>query len=156
MANEFPTLSGSVHDDLSVAWTKARVAAGYIKQQTLSLKALSVAGNVGSTQILDYLTMLTLQKASLQNSAAIPGIDVYAQNQTGTSIDITVSFNAMVSAINTVGSWIMTNFPKDASGFLLAKQWEAGNTGRTVDRQFTTSDLAAFRTQLDALLATLN
>jgi hypothetical protein len=48
---------------------------------------------------------------------------------------------------------VIANFPA-ASGFLQAQSIQAD--GRTTDRQFSTAQLANYRTQLDALIAAIN
>ena len=63
-----------------------------------------------------------------------------------------VTLNAVIAAIDGVTAWIVANFPKDGSGFLLAQTWGAN---APADRVFTPAQLAAFRTQLDSLIATI-
>jgi hypothetical protein len=58
----------------------------------------------------------------------------------------------MTNAITAVGTWVNTNFPKSAGGYIEKDTLTA--SGVSV-RAFSTADLATFRTQLDALIATI-
>lgn len=138
-----------------VAWESARNAASGIKQQAQNLKDRSLAGNVGSSAILGFITYLADQKLRLLQLAAVPGLAAYAQQQVNDpTLDVAAAFNAMVAQLDALRDWVITNFPKDVGNFLLAQQFQAD--GRTVDRQFSTAALSGFRAQLDALLATID
>lgn len=150
----FPSTAGSIPQTLSVAWETARAVAGTIKLQTQSLRTQSAQGNVGASQILNHLTFLADQKVRLQAIAALPGIAAYAQEQVNDpTLNVATEFNAMVAAMDGVRDWVIANFPA-SGGFLQAQSFQAD--GRTVDRQFSTATLATYRTQLDALIATIN
>lgn len=151
----FPSTVGTKPDTLSDAWEGARSTAGLVKLLSQNLKALSLAGNVPSSNIKNYLTELSQAKTILVRYGAVPGLAAYAQAQVNdNTLDVSASFTAMINAIDACGSWVLTNFPKDASGYLLAEQWNANGT--TVDRLFSTATLANFRTQLDGLIATID
>jgi hypothetical protein len=141
--------------DAATAWQVIRSTAAAIKARTAALNSLSLAGSVGSSALLEYLDWLLDRRADLATYATTPGLAAYAQAQVNNpSLDITAEFNSMVSAIDNLRTWMTTNFPKDGSGFLLAHTFDAG--GRKVDRLFTTVQLATFRTNLQALLATIS
>lgn len=151
----FPSTSGSHPDTLDRAWDGARSVAAQIKQQAQTLKDRSLLGPVDSSAILFFINSVADAKLFLIRYAAVPGIAAYAQAQVGdATLNVATEFNAMVAALDTLRDWAMANFPKDANGFLLAKQFSAD--GRTTDRQFNTASLATFRTQLDALTATID
>ncbi len=152
----FPSNSGTRQDNLDVAWNTARATAGNIKTRTTALRTM-LNSNTGSSAILTYATFLADARLILQKVATTPGIAAYAQQQINDgSINIAAEFTAMVSALDAVVSWIVTNFPKDGSGFLLATQFDGANNGRTTDRQFTTVQTAGLRPALDNLLATID
>ena len=152
----FPSATGTIQDDLAVAWARARQAAASVKLRATSLRALSAAGPVGSSAILDFSTFLEDMKLQLIRSRDTAGIGPYAQAQINdNTINVATEFNAMMAQIDASIAWINTNFPKDGSGFLLAVQF-VGSTGRTADRQFSTATLATFRTVLDSLIATID
>lgn len=127
--------------------------AAALKLFAQQLRAECAAGNTPSSRILDAYIILVQERAELVAAAAVPGIVDYARTQKNNqALDVVTEFTAMVAAIDGVTSWLTTNFPKDASGYLLAKQF-SGNT--IVDRMFTPAMTATFRTQLDALIATI-
>jgi hypothetical protein len=140
---------------LANAWELARQVAGALKTRSVNLRTLSAAGPATSTDILSFQTYLADTKAQLQTLAAVPGLAAYAQAQVNdNTLDVAASFTAMTTQIDACGSWVVTNFPKDGNGFLLAQTFNGG--GRPSDRTFSTATLAGFRTQLDALIATID
>jgi hypothetical protein len=150
----FPSTAGTAPEALSVAWVNAMSIAGAIKLDTQAIRAQSLAGNVGASRILSHLTFLADQKVRLQQIAALPGIGAYAQSQSDNpSLNVAAEFTAMINAMDGVRDWVMINFPA-ASGYIQAQQFQAD--GRTTDRQFNTASLVNYRTQLDALIATIN
>jgi hypothetical protein len=140
---------------LANAWDSARKFAGQLKISATNLRAASLAGPVTSSDILNFQVLMADIKAQLAVVAAVPGLAAYAQAQVNNpSLDVAAAFTAMSNAIDNTGSWVITNFPKDGSGFLLSQTFNGG--GRPTDRTFTTVTLAGFRTQLDALIATID
>jgi hypothetical protein len=124
-----------------------------VKGYCTRTRDLAAAGNVPSTTILDVLVRLIQDKAALQAAAGTPGIADFARDQKGDQgLDVVAEFTTMVSAMDGASGWITTNFPKDGSGILLAQTF--GATG-PIDRQFTPAQTAGFRTQLDAVIATI-
>jgi hypothetical protein len=146
----FPTT-----DNLDEYWNRARSIARTVKDRSQQMSAAAAAGGVQSITILDYATFLADQKLALQ-ACIVSGIVAYAQAQMmNPTADITTLFNTMITAIQNTVDWIVTNFPKDAGGFLLAVSFVGDGTGRTTPRLFTSGDLGPFKTVVDALLATL-
>jgi hypothetical protein len=125
----FPSSSGTVKGNLSGAWDMARDIAGHIKMRAVNLRSASVAGAITSDTMLVYIANLAEWRTSLIAISQLPGMVV---------------------------SWVVTNFPKDGSGFLLAKTFNADNSGRTVDRTFSAAQTAGLRTVLDTLIAAIN
>lgn len=124
-----------------------------IKKQAQSLRADSLAGNVASGRILSAHQYLRAERAALVTAGATPGLAQFARDQKNNqSLDIVTEFNAVIAAIDQVTSWIDSNFPKDGSGFLLERTLGADGP---LERQFSTAQLATFRTQLDSLIATI-
>jgi hypothetical protein len=118
------------------------------------LQAECAATNVPSSRILDAYIRLVQERAELVTAAAKPGIREYAvtaKNSPG--LDVVVEFNAMIAAIDGITGWITANYPTDAGGYLLAKRFSGGTI---IDRTFTPAETATFRTQLAALISTIN
>ena len=139
---------------LNDAFTGLRMLASQIRQQSLSLRSSSAAGPTGFPSILAYLQSLKAQRAKLATLAAVPGLAAYAQAQLGNSIDIAAEYTAMLGGIDGCVTWMITNIPKDGSSYLLGAQMDG--SGNVTDRTFTSAELAGFRTQLDALIATIS
>lgn len=152
----FPSSTGSVPDSLDVAWANLRSTAAAIKSRTVALSTSSLSGLSGG-QILDYSTFLADMRLSLVRASSVSGIAAYAQGQiSNNTIDIVAEYNTMLSAVDGCKNWILSNYPKDVSGNLLYVQFAGDNSGRTVFTTFANASLATFRTQLDALAATIN
>jgi hypothetical protein len=82
----------------------------------------------------------------------VPGIGQWAQDRDGgESYNVAAEFTAVNNAIDSCGAWVVSNFP--ASGGYIQKD-QLGAGGVTV-RTFSSAATAGFRTELDALLATL-
>lgn len=153
----FPSATGTVQDSLAQAWAVARATASTVKASAQTLNTRSAAGNVASSEILDFATYLADAKIALTKASQTGGIAAYAQAQINDSnVNIATEFTNMMNAIDGTIGWVVANFPKDGNGFLLARQFQAGSTGRTVDRQFTPAQTATLRTTLDTLIATIN
>ena len=153
----FPSATGTVQDSLAQAWATARSTASSIKSRAQALSTQAAAGNIGSSAILDFATYLADARLVLVKASQTGGIAAYAQAQINdNTLNVAAEFTAMMDGIDGTIAWVVANFPKDGSGFLLARQFQAGGTGRTVDRQFTPAQTASLRTTLDALIATIN
>jgi len=155
----FPSDTGSATEDLAAAWARARSIAASIKLRTQSIRDQSLLNTLNSTQILDYSTFLADMRLALAAVAALGApLAAYAQAQLNdNAINISTEFSNMVSAVDGVAQWIVTNFPKTpGTNELRAKVFLGDNSGRTVDVVFSSASLGPFRTALDALLGTIN
>lgn len=156
----FPTLGGvgTVKEDLQTVWTQARTIAGFVKGQSQSLRDRSAAQSISATEVLTYVDQLANWHDQLAAIASRgPGLVAHAKQQIDNpNENIAVDFNDMTTQMTATITLIVTTFPADAQGNLLFKKWQGTNTGRTVDNLLTTASLASLRTQLDALIATMN
>jgi hypothetical protein len=66
--------------------------------------------------------------------------------------DFVGEVNAAITACNVLLTWVATNFPKDANGYLLKDKIE---NGEIVSRTFTAAAMAGLVTEIDALIAAL-
>lgn len=152
-----PLPSASSILDLNRALTRVLQAADTVKQRSLTLSAQSSAGSISSGQILDYATMLADKKLDIQAAIAMAGLNAYAQSLLGMpALDVVAEANTCISAIDAVTAWILANFPANGGGFLAAVSFAPDNSGRTVFRTFSTAAMSGFRSQLDALVATIS
>lgn len=144
----------STADPLSRALLAAQDTARTLKQRATDLKAASLAGPVSGNAIVEFYLALVAAKAVFNATAAVPGIAQYARDQfDNQALDVIAEFTAMTNQTTACGTWISNNFPKGAQGYLLKDQLNA--SGVSV-RSFSTADLAGLRTELDALIATIN
>jgi hypothetical protein len=149
----FPTTN--TRRSLASALDRAQAQAGSIKAIAANNRTAMAAGPVTSGQLISLLDNLVGAKGVLSEAASLPGIGAYAEDQLGDATDdIAAEFTAMMDAIDAAGAWIITNFPKDGSGYLLAETLTA--QGAHVERAFTSAQTAALRTLLTALEATID
>jgi hypothetical protein len=151
----FPGAGGLVQDNLDEAWGLARALARDVKVTAQGVRNDSASGILKTSQIFQLTTLLADAKDRLNVIKAMTGMGPYAQEQVGDSgINIATEFNSMISAMDSVVSWVSTNFPKDGSNFLLG--WTMSPAGRLVDRVFSAAATAGFRTELDALTSSIS
>lgn len=151
----FPTDVGSKRDDLERAWEGVRNAAGAIKSAAQAVRTRSAAGPIEAREVVTLADQLANANDRLARYTVVPGLLAYVREQINDpTIDIVAEYNAMLAQINAVRTWVINNFPKDASNYLLYHTF--GADGRIVQRTLTSAQTAGLRTQLDALLATLD
>lgn len=143
------------NQNLADAYRLLKGRANDVRSQSVSLRALSLAGAVGAERILNYAAMLARSKEEMGILAATPGLAAYAQAQeNNVALNITAEYTAMVAQIDATVAWIVANFPQDGSGFKLA--FTMANDGTLAYRTFSTATLAGFRNTLDSLIATIS
>jgi hypothetical protein len=151
----FPSDGGTLRFGLAEAWQGIRRAATQLKQASQQVNDASLAGPISSRVILNYVQFLADKRTEIVALAAVPGLDAYGEAQIDDpTLDLTAEYVAMRNALDAARDWIVTNFPKNGGGFLLAQTLTA--QGLVTDRQFPTADLATFRTQLQGLIAAID
>lgn len=124
-----------------------------VKEYATRYRTQMAAGDVLATVIVDLFIRLKSDKAAFVTAASTSGLGVYAQAQKNDqNLNIGNEFTAMNAAIDGVTTWIETNFPKDANGYLLRETWSASGP---VDRAFSSANTAGLRTVLATLIATI-
>jgi hypothetical protein len=149
----FPSSSTITLND---ALKTLREGAGMIKTQSLSVRATSLTGTLTYPVILNYMGGLKSHKARMDAAVAAVGasaLSAYAQEQLG-SATFTADYSTMLATVDATVAWIAANLPKDGSNYALAVIVAAD--GATTDRVFTSGQLAGFRTNIDALTATIS
>lgn len=140
--------------DLTTAWAIIRSTAGNIKRQSQTLHDASAAGEIDASYVTGLSIALADAVDKFQQYASTPGLPAYAQQQTGSSVDIVAEWQALLTEINATKAWIAANFPKDGNGYLLYHSFNAA--GRVVVRQLTPAQTAGLRTQLASLIARID
>lgn len=137
------------------ALQRARSAALEVKGKAQRKRDTMAAQSISGRFVLSVLDDVTAAIAEWDGAASVPGIDAYAQAQyDDTNLDISVEFNAMRAAAVSVRDWIVANLPVDANGWLLLRSVDA--SGQLSDRTFTSAQTEGLRSELDALIATIN
>ena len=150
-----PSAAGSHKDTLDSAWDRFFKTLGVVKVQSQRFIDRSAVGPVVAEEIATYAGQLANWVDDLTAIAALPGIGDYAQAQiSNPALDLAVEWPLTLAQINATRTWIVSNFPKDASGYWQIAQFDGA--GRRVVRSFSSADLAGFRTVLGALVATID
>lgn len=138
---------------LQTALTDIVNVAREILSQAEALRDLSAAGDVTGRGIVIYMDNLQQQIDLLDTLSGTAGIVAYAQDQyDDVTYDVVTEFNTMKTAAEAVVAWIDTNIPKNGVWLLV----EEIVLGRLTPRMFTTTDTAGLRTELDALILTID
>lgn len=149
-----PFKSSAGGDALGQAYDAVRAVAGAIKREAQTLHDQCAAGDVEAWRIAQYCESLSNSRDRLAALAAIPGLGAYAQAQENDpAYDVAAEYATMRDAIDATRTWIVANFPKDASGYLQAFQFTA--QAKLARRALTTAQTAGLRTTLQSLIATI-
>lgn len=137
---------------LATAWGQVRGTAAHVKQQSVDLNN---ASSVTRMTVLNFCNALADALARLDQYAAVSGLAAYVQAELNdSSINIASEFTTMRTQIVALQDWIVANFPKDGSSNLVVYSFDSNK--RFADIALTTAQLAAFKIQLAALIATIN
>lgn len=110
--------------------------------------------NTSAAVITSYLMFLVVSRDRLNVLKTTPGLAAYARAQyDDQSYDIVAEYQALFTQLEATIDWMVAAIPKDANGYALLIKY--ADTGQTV-RTFTSAALANLRTQIDALVATIN
>ena len=121
-----------------------------IRNEATTASTTMAGSAVSASYALSLLDALRNARTEMQTIAAIPGMAEHATRVSGVA-DIAADFNAIAAKVDEVGTWLVTNFPKDLDGYLLREQFAAG--GARSERTFAPAATAALRTLLDELAA---
>ena len=148
----WPASQQSLADGFSLA----NQTASRLKQQVQTLRTLSASSPVSRGAILQMMRLLQEGIDRWQTIGALPGIVQYARDQLDDqNIDVVAEFTAMRNAAITLRDWIDTNFPRHTDGSVAVQEWSASTNYIPVDKTFSSAQLATFRTNADAFIATV-
>lgn len=144
---------GSGQTALATRWTTTQSAAGRVKDRSAYLVQLP---SLSRFQVLDhqnYLLNIRADLESLTANATNNGLLAYARNEVNNpTLDLVAEYVAMRNAIDAVLAWGVTNFP-NTSGELRVYTFVSQ---RSTDIALTAPELAAYKAQLNALIATIS
>lgn len=148
----WPTQTTTLNDALSSVDRAARM----LKERSAAFRAQAAGGNVAADRITeDVLRYLIVARDTFAAAATVPGIKAFVAGQRGvTEQAVTDAFSGMAEAVEGAITWIATNLPKDASGYLLLRQIDS--EGAISQRQFTPAQTAGLRAALTAVEATID
>lgn len=133
----------------AVNYDEAKSLARQLKNYASSRATLFGSGG-NSDQIFATLDALKQFRDRLDAIRSTPGIAQYARDQEDDqTYDVVAEFVAMVAAVDAAIAQIVTTFPADGSGFLLAQTLSAD--GSRSARSFSAAGLATFVTLLTAI-----
>jgi len=151
----FPTNSGTRKMGPARAWESIKGTFGQVKDNAMKLRDDSASGDVAADRVTRFVAMLSDSLDNLATAVGVPGLLAYAQEQLNDpAFQVVTEYTAARNEMTACRDWIVANFPADGSGYLLYHQFGVG--GRITVRQLPSASLAGLRTQLDALLATLD
>lgn len=123
-----------------------------IKLYCQSRVAEMAAGDTTSSAIFQDYQRLAVADAAFANAQTVPGIVAYVRDEKDDqTLDVVAEFLAMRNAIAAARLWIENNFPS-TGGYLQAFEFSGGEI---VDRTFAPGMTATYRTELNALIATI-
>lgn len=148
----FPT--ETARSPLWLLFQNAQKAALSVKSTCDRNAALMASANTPASTVLAILSGFKSHRGVFETARTAQGMgdwvkDAYADQ----AVDIVADFNAMVTALDNVLSWIVTNFPKDANNFILKDTIDA--QGNVTERTFTPAQVSQLRTLLTTLSATI-
>jgi hypothetical protein len=136
--------------DIETAWVNLRASAGRMKATASSYSA---ASSLTRKQVLDFGNALADYLAQFNSYTAVPGLGAYAKTQVNDpNLDIAAEYNTMRTQLQATQDWIVANFPA-TGGELRVYTFDVNK--RFADVLLTAPQLSSFKTQLNALIATV-
>jgi hypothetical protein len=122
-----------------------------VRDQAVLIKSQIDAGPVQSDIVVNLMRNLKVAYDVIDAAKAAPGLNVYARNEfNDQTLDYVAEVDAALAAMLTCYSWVNTNFPKDANGYLLKDKIV---NGAIDNRVFAQAQTAGLSTALGTLIA---
>ena len=145
--------SGGTTEQLSDVLAKIRAMARTVKGAAQSIHDHSAAGPLSARAIVEFSDNLMQTNEEFDRLKSLPGLVAYVKDQyDDQAYDIAAGFTTMQAAIVSVAAWVEANIPNDGRWLLI----EEIVGGRVIQRDFGTAVTAPFRTELVALIATID
>ena len=123
-----------------------------LKSNVQTVRNTLATTNTPADTVINIMRHIQVARDVIASAKAVAGLNAYAQEQfNDPTVDVVLEADAVIASCNAVLSWVATNFPKDASGYLLKDKIVSG---QIENRIFTIAAMAGLVTQLDTLLAT--
>jgi hypothetical protein len=128
---------------------QAMRTARILRDNVIGWKARVDAGTTADI-VLNSMNGIKQARDQLAQIAATPGLAAYAKTEfNDNALNFVAELNAIVAACDACVSWVATNFPRDANGYLLREKIV---NGQLEQRALTGAGLSAYSTQLATLL----
>lgn len=136
------------------AYEAILLKAAHVKQLSQRLSAQSASTGLTADQIVGYASSLKQAQDLFAQMTATPGLAQYAKDlQEDQNYEIVTEYQTMNTQITATLVWISANLPSSTFGHDIIRI-EAD--GSPTWRSFTPAQTAGFRTELDALAATID
>ena len=146
---------GTSLNSLESKWSTIKQTAGSVKDRSNFLNSATTLSRIA---VLNYAVFLadSLQTLDAKTAnATTNGLLEYARSQENNpTLDLQATFTTMRTQIVATQDWIVANFPKDAANNLPVYAFDVNK--RYVDVFLTAPQLTSFKTQLQALIATID
>lgn len=137
------------------AYENAMSTASALKSHITFVSDQSLLGPTPRLTILGVQQQLGSAIGIWTASAGAPGITQYAKDQLDDeTYEIVTELNTVIAAATVLRDWINTNFPRNGGSNAVLLQ-TADVNGVTTNLTFSTAQLAGFRTEAAAFLATI-
>ncbi len=147
----FPSLEAK--RDIAVLFANTQREALKLKRQSQQLRDATAARDVPMSRLVNSATQLGVMRAAFVETRDAPGVATYASANLGIA-DVVAELNAVIAAIDSTIAWIVANAPTNGGGFLAIETLNADGT--TTKRMAATAQTAGLRTELDALILTID
>lgn len=147
----FPSNSSN---SLSKKWEQIRDITGRIKNKCVALNAQSSITRWAGLEFGNFLADSLALLNTLTSGSATNGLQDYARAQENIlTFDLTTEYSTMRTQLVATQDWLVTNFP-NTTGELRVYTFDVNK--RYADVNLTTSQLSSFKTQINALSATIS
>lgn len=124
--------------------------ASLLKSASEQQKTFAASSQLNTDMVRRYYDLLKAVHSFFTQAAAVTGIGQYAKDEKGDQgLNPVTEFQAMQAAIVTVRTWIQGQTAN------LVFVWPDDDTTPSSAATFTAAQTATYRTQLDALIATI-
>ena len=137
---------------LDTALDTIQSKAKLVRDTASNIKAQVDAGPIQSDIVVGLMRNMKIQYDIISAAKATPGLNAYARTEfNDPTLDYVAEVDAALAAMATTYNWVNTNFPKDASGYLLKDKIV---NGAIENRVFSQAATAGLSTALATLIAT--
>lgn len=137
------------------AYDLAKSLCADLKAGANNLNTSSAAGPISANVLREFFIFLLSCKTQLNTIIAIPGINDYVKLQEGDpNYQFVTESTTTITEVSDTIDWIIANMPVGGAGnYVLVEQWSSSGI---VTRNFSSAQTAGLRTQLTALIATID